>query len=169
MSLTYYECLGWFWPEPFLFHPPNRWKFHFLIHLLGLNAFCFRFFSAPLRTLVYMYILNIYVAVVMSVWTLHHRCVSSLHRLATHTADFATVNAGGLVPARISSLLERKSGGPPSSYCFYGYPKGSWPSSGPFSEKNIVHFSHRRVTKLKNARANFFFFFRNLRSDTKIL
>ena len=33
--------------------------------------------------------------------------------------------------------------------------------------KKIVHFSRRRVTKLRNARTNFFFFFRNLRSDTK--
>ena len=76
------------------------------------------------------------------------------------TADFATVNTGGLVPARISSLLKRKSGGPPSSYCFCGHPKGAWPSSGPFSEKKSVHFSHRRVTKLKKCSRELFFFFK---------
>ena len=37
MTLTYYECLGWFWAEPFLFRPPNRWKNHFLIPVLGLT------------------------------------------------------------------------------------------------------------------------------------
>ena len=36
MIPTYYECLGWIWAEPFLFHPPNRSKFCFLIPLLGL-------------------------------------------------------------------------------------------------------------------------------------
>ena len=34
MTLTYYECLGWFWAEPFLFHVPIRSKFRFLIPVL---------------------------------------------------------------------------------------------------------------------------------------
>ena len=42
MNTTYYECLGWFCAERFLFYPPNRSKFRFLIPLLGLT-FCARY------------------------------------------------------------------------------------------------------------------------------